>query len=127
MAKILVNYVYNKEKDEFIIQRDAPYVFADMKVAILETEASIKIPLVVPIQGAMTVVDKTSYEQVNKKFCLIADDKGNVLEDPRGTEIWLPKNTDLSKLKVVDGRLVLVEPEVENKEEKPNKAKKKEG
>ena len=66
MAKILVNYLYHKEKDEFEIQK-GPYVFADMKVAVLETEDDVRVPLVVPIQNVMTVVDRSVYEQTNKK------------------------------------------------------------
>ena len=57
MARVLVNYIYNKAKDEFkILSQDC--VFADQGIAVLDTEDEIKTPLVVPIRGAMTVVDK---------------------------------------------------------------------
>ena len=116
MARILVNYTYNKSKDEFkILESDC--VYADMKIAVLETEEDIKRPLVVPIKDVLTVVDRDMYEKYHKKFRLISDDKGNISEDPNGAEIWLPKDTDISKLKYVQGRLVMLQ------EEKPKVAK----
>lgn len=128
MAKILVNYIYNKATDEYKLC-NTDCVFADMKVAILETEDEIKNPLVVPIQNRMTVVDRDLYEQTNKRFCLVADSDGNVYEDQKGINVWLPKNTDVTKLRLVNGQLVMVEeeeqPTVEEvKEEKPKKPKK---
>jgi hypothetical protein len=95
-----------------------------MKVAVLETEAPIRIPLVVPIKGILTVVDRQSYEQYNKKYYLSSDKDGNVFEDPNGNEIWLPKNTDISKLKVVNNQLVFVENDDNAPKEKPKKSKK---
>ena len=128
MAKILINYIYNKLTDKYEIQH-SPYVFADMKVAVLETEEDIHEPLVVPIRDQMTVVDRAKYEMFNKKFYLVADKEGIVSENPNGVEIWLPKDTDVSKLRYINGRLVMVEPEEEPKKEaKPKKASnKKEG
>ena len=49
----------------------------------------------------------------------------NVSEDVGGAEVWLPKNTDISKLKVRDGQLVLVQEEPKT-EEKPKKKTNKE-
>lgn len=119
MARILVNYIYNKEKDEFkILGNDC--VFADQGIAVLETEEIINKPLVVPIRGAMTVVDKDKYEQYNRKFYLVANEKGEVKEEPNGTPVYLAKDTDISKLKVVNGQLVLVQDE-EPKEDKKEK------
>ena len=122
MAKILVNYIYNKTMDEFKIL-SADCVYADQKVAVLETEDEIDKPLVVPIRGMMTVVDRNSYEANNKKYFLSADEKGNVYEDKNGTPIWLPKDTDLSKLKIMNGQLVKVPDEEPVKEPKPKKPK----
>lgn len=119
MAKILINYVYNKTTDKYEIQK-LPYVFADMKVAVLETEEEINEPLVVPINNVLTVVDRAKYQSINRKFYLVADENGKISEQEGGAEIWLPKDTDLSKLKYINGRLVLVENE-EKKEEKPKK------
>ena len=123
MAKILVNFIYNKTTDKYEIPK-LPYVFKDMGVAVLETEDDIKTPLVVPINNVLTVVDRERYEAIHKKFHLIADEKGNVSEHPNGAEFWLPKNTDISKLKVIKGQLVMVEEPV--KEEKQKKTTKKE-
>lgn len=117
MARILVNYIYNKAKDEYKIL-DPDCVYADQQVAVLETEEEIKRPLIVPINGTPTIVDRDRYEAVNKKFYLVADDKGIVSENPNGTEIWLPRDTDVSKLRFLNGQLVMVadEPEKEQKE-----------
>lgn len=115
MARILVNYIYNKAKDEYkILENDC--VYADQKVAVLETEEIIKTPLVVPIRNQLTVVDKEQYEKFNKKFHLVADKDGNVMEDPNGAEIWLPKDTDVSKLRFINGQLVMLQDEQEKAE-----------
>ena len=119
MARILVNYIYNKQKDEFKIL-DGDCVYADQKVAILETEEIINKPLVVPFNNVATVVDRERYEQVHKRFYLVANEKGEVKEDRNGTEIWLPKDTDISKLRLVNGRLVMVEEPKEEKKEQKN-------
>ena len=119
MARVLVNYIYNKAKDEFkILSQDC--VFADQGIAVLDTEDEIKTPLVVPIRGAMTVVDKNKYEQYNKKFYLVANEKGEVKEEPNGTPIYLPKDTDISKLRFQNNQLVMVQDE-EQKETKKEK------
>lgn len=116
MARILVNYIYNKAKDEYkILEQDC--VYADQKVAVLETEEEIKRPLVVPIRGVFTVVDRDRYEAVNKKFYLFADKEGNVMEGPNGAEIWLPKDTDVSKLRFINGQLVMIADEPEKEQE----------
>ena len=123
MARVLVNFIYNKAKDEYKVL-DQGCVYADQKVAVLETEELINEPLVVPINGAMTVVDRTRYELTNKKFHLAADKDGNISENPNGAEVWLPKDTDVSKLKVINGQLVKVEePQEEPKLKKPKEKK----
>lgn len=108
MARILVNYIHNKKDDSFELQ-NGRYVLADMPVAILETEDIIDEALIVPIKGNPTVVDKKRYESINKKFKLAVDKDGKVYEDEKGTDIWLPKDTDVSKLIIKDGVLTLVE------------------
>ena len=122
MARILVNYIYNKAKDEYKIL-DPDCVYADQQVSVLETEDEIKRPLIVPIRGMLTVVDRDRFEQVHKKFYLVADEKGNVMENPNGTERWLPKDTDVSKLKVVNGQLVMVQDDLTQQEQKPEQEK----
>lgn len=125
MARILVNWIYNKSKDEYkILEPDC--VYADQKVAVLETEEKIDRPLVVPIRNNMTVVDRDRYEAIHKKFYLLADEKGNVFEDASGKEVWLPKDTDISKLRIINGQLVMIpdEEKLEQKKEiKPRKPK----
>lgn len=122
MARILVNYVYNKFADRYEIQNNS-YVFADMKVAVLETEDEIKVPLVVPIKDIMTVVDKERFEKIHKKFYLVADENGIISENPNGTEMWLPKDTDLTKLRYINGHVVMI-PDEEPKEEPKKEVKK---
>lgn len=128
MARILVNYIYNKQKDEYkLLEPDC--VYADQKVAVLETEEIINRPLVVPIGNNMTVVDRDKYESVHKRFYFLADENGIIYEDPNGTEVWLPKDTDVSKLRYINNRIVMVEskePQQEEKveEEKPKSKKK---
>lgn len=123
MARILVNYIYNKQKDEYIIY-DGGRVLADMKVAVMETEEDIGRPLVIPIKNEMTVVDRDHYEQVHKKFRFSIDEEGNIKEDSNGlAEAWLPKDTDISRLKYVNGQLVLLEKEQKQEQPKPIKIK----
>ena len=120
MARILVNYTYNKAKDEYKILDYTCGVLADMKVAILELEEDIDEPLVVPIDDMMTVVDRSKYELTHKKFCLVADETGKVIEHPKGKVFWFPKDTDISKLRVINGQVVMVEEDpVEETDEQP--------
>lgn len=121
MARILVNYIYNKMTDQYEIQKGG-YVFADQRVAVLETEEPINRPLVVPIRNQLTVVDRDRYEAVNKRFYLVADDKGNVKEDVGGAEVWLPKDTDISKLRYINNQLVMVDDEPKKEQEQEQEA-----
>lgn len=124
MAKILVNYIHNANthKDEIL---EGKHVFADQKVAVLDTEMVIREPLVVPMKdnrtGAMvsTVVDRGAYSVNNKLFIINADKDGVVYESEVGAEVWLPKDTDVSKLRFKDGRLVMIEEEPKKEETKP--------
>lgn len=122
MARVLVNYTYNKSKDEYKIMDYSCGVFADMDVAVLETNNDIKEPLVVPIQGVMTVVDRKSYEEIHKRFVFSIDEYGKVEENDQGNvEAWLPKDTDVSKLRYMNGQLVLIKEEQQTAGEKPAK------
>lgn len=116
MAKILVNYIYDKANDRYEINKGG-YVFADMKVAVLETEEEIGRPLVVPINNILTVVDRDKYEIIHKRFRLVADENGIVTENPNGTEVWLPKDTDVSKLRFINGQLVMIQEEPKKEQE----------
>lgn len=117
MARILVNYIYNKAKDEYRIL-DSGCVYADQKVAVLETEQEIKRPLVVSVKNMMTVIDRDEFEKNHRRFYLLSDEKGNVMEGPNGAEVWLPKDTDVSKLRFINGQLVMVADEPQEKEQK---------
>ena len=116
MARVLVNYIYHKDTDTYEILRGS-YVFADVSVAVLDTDLEIKNPLVVNIKGNPTIVERSVYESANKKFKLEVNDKGKVFESEKGQEVWLPKDTDISKLRIVNGQLVLVDNEKKKEEE----------
>lgn len=124
MSKILVNYNYNKSKDKYTLL-DSGVVFADLPVAVLESEQEIVEPLIVPIKNVMTVVEKEPYIAIHKKFKLALDDKGNVVENENGMEVWLPRKTDVSKLAYINGQLVMREEETVSEEttEKPKTKK----
>lgn len=117
MPKILVNYKLDKKTNTYkVLENDV--VYADMPIAVMDMYAEYDDILVVPINNMMTVVDKVEYLKANKQFRLTANEDGSVVEDnEKGTPIWLPRNTDLSKLKVVNGQLVLVEPKEEKEGE----------
>lgn len=111
MPKILVNYKYNKKNDTYSIL-EGEVVFADMPVAVMDMGAEYESILVVPMDNVNTVVDKEEYLKVNKLFKLsVADSEGTVVEDPNGAPIYLPKETDISKLKFINGQLVFVDEE----------------
>lgn len=123
MAKILVNYIYNKNKDEYKLM-DESMVFAEMPLAVMDTDEVINEPLVVLKDGVMAVTDRKTYEIDHKKFKLTANEFGKVVEDPNGVlEAWLPKDTDVSKLRLINNTLVLVEDEETNEPEESKKVK----
>jgi hypothetical protein len=107
MPKILVNYTYNKKNNTYSLL-DNNVVFADMPVAIMDMGVEYDEILVIPINNQNTVVDKVEYLKINKQFKLIANEDRSVKEDVNGTPIWLPKDTDITKLRVINGQLVLV-------------------
>lgn len=114
MPKILVNYKHNAKTDKYtLLQNDV--VFADLPIAVMEMAAEYDDILVVPINKVNTVVDKEEYLKVNKLFKLSVDPDGTIKEDPNGVAVYLPKDTNVSKLKIVNGQLALIE-EDENTE-----------
>lgn len=115
MPKILVNYKHNPKTDKYtLLQNDV--IFADLPIAVMDMAAEYEDILVVPIKKVNTVVDKEEYLKVNKLFKLLADENGVIKEDPNGVPVYLPKDTDVSKLRIVNGQLALMEEEEENKE-----------
>lgn len=116
MPKILVNYIYNKKSDTFKL-RDSNIVFADMPIAEMELDAEYDDILVVPINNRMTVVDKEEYLKTNKQFKLSVLPDGTVHEDNQnGTPVWLPKDTDINRLRFINGQLVLEDIKEETQE-----------
>lgn len=107
MPKILVNYRYNKKTDTYSLL-NTDVVFADMPVAIMDMGAEYDEVLIVPINNQNTVVDKNEYLKVNKQFKLSANEDGSVKEDINGIKLWLPKDTDITRLRVVNNQLMLV-------------------
>lgn len=110
MPKILVNYKHNKKSDTYtILPRDC--VYADMPIAEMEMYAEYEDILVVPINNRMTVVDRAEYTVINKQFMLAVNPDGTIREDQNGQSVWLPRDTDISKLRFINGQLVLVSEE----------------
>lgn len=113
MPQILVNYKYNKKNDTYSLLNNN-VVYADMPIAVMELGVEYNDILIVPINKKATVVEKEEYLSKNEKFLLIANEDGSVEEHEEGTAIWLPKDTDISKLRIINGQIVLIEME-ENK------------
>lgn len=112
MPKILVNYKLDKKTNTYkLLENDV--VYADIPVAVMDMYAEYDDILVVPINNVATVVDKKEYLKINKQFKLTANEDGSIREDENGTPVWLPKDTDISLLRLINGQLVLVEPEKE--------------
>lgn len=108
MPKILVNYTYNKKNNKYSLL-DSNVVYADLPIAEMELGNEFEEILIVPINKRATVVEKTEYLSKNKLFKLIANENGIVSEDENGTPIYLPINTDINKMRFIDGQLVLIE------------------
>ena len=116
MPKILVNYVYNKKEDKYTLP-NYDVVFADMPLAIMDMGAEYDEILVVPVNNAKVVVDKKEFLKVNKAFYLVADGELVKEDKKNGSLVYLPKDTDISKLRYIQNQLVMVEDAIEEKEE----------
>lgn len=112
MPKILVNYNYNKKEDKYTLS-NYDVVFADMPLAIMDMGAEYEDILVVPVDNVKMVVDKKEFLKTNKAFYLVAD--GEVVREDKknGTLIYLPRDTDISELRYINGQLVKVANNVE--------------
>ena len=109
--KILKNYFYDANSDRYQIL-NTPYVLATEPFVIVDTNIKVEEPLIIPTIYGDTLVDRVSYEKVNKKFFFNVKDDLSVEEVKEGTYQlmkWLPKDTDVSKLKFINGDIVLVE------------------
>lgn len=113
MSRILVNYNYNKTKDKYTLL-DSGVVFADLPVAVMESEKEYHEPMAVNLDGLTTIVEKSEFLSKNRLFKLALDKDQNIIESEDGVDFYLPIGTDLSKLEYVDGKIV---PKQETKEE----------
>lgn len=108
MPKILVNFKYNKKKDEYSLL-NSDVVYADMPIALMELGAEFEEVLIVPISGQATVVEKSEFLAKNKQFFLVADGEMILENKEQGKAVWLPKDTDISQLRYINGQIVKVE------------------
>ena len=123
MPKILLNYKRLKD-GSYKIYYDQQYVFADMPVCMADMDIEYEEPIVVNIKGQYLVVEKSEYEKVHKLFRFKIVDGDKVVEDKDGFEMYLPKDTDISKLRYINNQIVLIQEE-EKKEEENNGINKK--
>ena len=108
MPKILVNYIYNKEKDNFTIIEDS-VVYADMPVAIKERFSKFEENYVVPINGKNIVVDKNEFFSINRLYKLKLVEENKVEESEDGEiKVYLPKTGfNVSDLRYLNGKIYL--------------------
>ncbi len=112
MPKILVNVKYNKKNNEWSVLPFENGVFADMPIALMDMGAEYDSIIVVPINKVNHVFDKEEFLSKNKFFSFVVDGE-NVREAVEGEEahlaMWLPIDTDISKLRYIQNQLVMVE------------------
>lgn len=116
MPKILVNYNYNKKEDKYTLS-NYDVVFADMPLAIMNMGEEYDEILVVPVNNAKVVVDKKEFLKTNKAFYLVSDGELVKEDKKNGVLVYLPKDTDISKLRYIQNQIVMVEDAIEEKEE----------
>ena len=107
MPKILINYKHDKKTDTYTLLKN-DVVYADLPIAEMNMYEDFDEPLVVPINKKMTVVEKSEYTKRNKQFVISADENGNIIESQNGVAVWLPIDTDISKLRIINGQLVMI-------------------
>lgn len=120
--KILKNYFYDANTDKYQLI-NSPYVLATEPFAIVDSEMVIREPLVVNVNGTNIVFDRESYERKNKKFYFDVNEDLSLKEVKEGEyqiSIWLPKDTDVSKLRFFNGNVVMVEKESKIDKSKEN-------
>ena len=115
MTNILVNYIYNKNTDTFVLLNNK-YVFADMPFAVMDISKSYNEVLVVPINNKNTVVDKQEYLKTNKQFRFLIGENGEIIEHEDGIVVYLPIDTDVSKLRYINNQLMLIDYDEESEE-----------
>lgn len=112
MPKILVNVKYNKKNSEWSVLPYERGVFADMPIALMDMDAEYDSIIVVPINKVNHVFDKEEFLSKNKFFSFVIEGE-NVREAEKDEEVhlamWLPIDTDISKLRYIQNQLVMVE------------------
>lgn len=112
MPKILVNVKQNKRTGEWSVLPFENGVFADMPIALMDMGADYDEVIVVPINKMNHVFDKADFLSRNKLFSFVIEEE-NVREAAEGEEshlaMWLPINTDISKLRYIQNQLVMVD------------------
>lgn len=108
MPKILVNFVYNKEKDSFTIL-DEKCVYADMPYAIKEQFNTYTENYVVPINGKLYVVDKHEFFKKNKLYKFNVTEGNKLVESDNGKiKAFLPRNGfNINDLVYINGQILL--------------------
>ena len=124
MSKILVNYTYNKMKDQYKIL-DTEYVFSDLPIAVIESEDIINEPLLVNDNGVRMLVDKIEYTSTHTLFKLALDKDGKLVEDMNGVDFWAPMGTKFEDLEYTEQGQVVInkKPEVKKAEPKTKNEK----
>lgn len=121
MPKIIVNYKYDKKNDKYTIIKD-DYVYADLPIAVKEKYEDYNDEiLIVPINKVATVVDKKEFLSTHKKFKLAVSGE-LIVEDENGADVYLPIDTDISKLRYINNQIVMLdENQVEEVKEEETK------
>ena len=117
MSKVLVNYNYDKKKDKYSILENE-YVFADLPIAVMETEDIINDPFVTIIDNLKHVVDRNQYMQTHKMFTLALDENGNLVENPNGMKFFTDLDVNFEDLELKDGQIVINKKEKKTKKDK---------
>ena len=121
MSKILVNYNYNKKKDKYTIL-DNEFVFAELPIAVVESEDVIFEPFLINDNGVKILVDKINYTSNHILFKLALDKDGKLVEDVNGVDFWAPLGTKFEDLEYNGQGQVVInkKDEIKSKNEKPN-------
>lgn len=124
--KYFVNYSYDAITNKFQLFNVGGKVIATEKFAIIDSEMRIKEPLIVPTDNVFDiVVDKETYEKDHRVFNLKMHDDGTfeeTTEQEADVRRWFTKDTDVSKLRLINGKILMVETN-ERVEKKRDKTK----
>ena len=110
MPKIIVNYITKDDKTKI---HKSP-VWADLPIAICNLYDEFKDPLIVPTGGIPLIVEKEEYLKTRRKFFLDVNEDGTVKEvDEQAARFvfYYPKDTDVSKLRYVNGNIIRINEE----------------